>query len=113
MMNSSTRKRKNGISELVNATAVNQNSIDSAVKLNGQFLFISNFRKNKDDAVKTLKVRYTSREFIENQILQLCQFNDEGKCILDINQKKYNENGVEPSITKICMRNWLCIMKHC
>ena len=96
MMNSSTRKRKNGISELVNATAVNQNSIDSAVKLNGQFLFISNFRKNKDDAVKTLKVRYTSREFIENQILQLCQFNDEGKCILDINQKKYNENGVEP-----------------
>lgn len=96
MMNSSTRKRKNGISELVNATAVNQNSIDNAVKLNGQFLFISNFRKNRDDAVKTLKVRYTSRAFIENQILQLCQFNDEGKCILDVNQKKYNGNGVEP-----------------
>lgn len=96
MMNSSTRKRKNGISELVNATTVNQSSLDGAVKLNGQFLFISNFRKNKDDAVKTLKVRYSSREFIENQILQLCQFNDEGKCILDVNKKQYNASGVEP-----------------
>ena len=96
MMNSSTRKRKNGISELVNATTVNQSSLDGAVELNRQFLFISNFRKNKDDAVKTLKVRYGSRKFIENQILQLCQFNDDGKCILDINKKQYNASGVEP-----------------
>lgn len=96
MMNSSTRKRKNGISELVNATTVNQGSLDGAVELNRQFLFISNFRKNKDDAVKTLKVRYGSRKFIENQILQLCQFNDDGKCILDINTKQYNASGVEP-----------------
>lgn len=96
MMNSFTRNRKNGISELVNAVAVNQSSIDSAVKLNGQFLFISNFRKNKDESIKTLKVRYTSREFIENQILQLCQFNDSGECILDINKKKYEASGVEP-----------------
>lgn len=96
MMNSSTRKRKNGISELVNATTVNQSSLDGAVELNRQFLFISNFRKNKDDAVKTLKVRYGSRNFIENQILQLCQFHDDGKCILDINKKQYNSSGVEP-----------------
>ena len=96
MMNSTTRKRKNGISELVNATTVNQSSLDGAVKLTGQFLFISNFRKNKEDVVKTLKVRYSSREFIENQILQLCQFNDEGKCILDVNKKQYNVSGVEP-----------------
>lgn len=96
MMNSSTRKRKNGISELVNATTANQSSLDGSVKLNGQFLFISNFRKNEEDTVKTLKVRYSSREFIENQILQLCQFNDEGKCILDVNKKQYNTSGVEP-----------------
>lgn len=97
MMNSSTRKRKNGISELVNATTVNQSSLDGSVELNRQFLFISNFRKNKDDTVKTLKVRYGSRKFIENQILQLCQFNDDGKCILDINKKQYNASGVEPA----------------
>ena len=96
MMNSSTRKRKNGISELVNATTANQSSLDGSVKLNGQFLFISNLRKNEEDTVKTLKVRYSSREFIENQILQLCQFNDEGKCILDVNKKQYNTSGVEP-----------------
>lgn len=97
MMNSSTRKRKNGISELVNATTVNQSSLDGSVELNRQFLFISNFRKNKDDTIKTLKVRYGSRKFIENQILQLCQFNDDGKCILDINKKQYNASGVEPA----------------
>lgn len=97
MMNSSTRKRKNGISELVNATTVNQSSLDGSVELNRQFLFISNFRKNKDDTVKALKVRYGSRKFIENQILQLCQFNDDGKCILDINKKQYNASGVEPA----------------
>lgn len=96
MMNSTSRTRKNGISELVNATAVNQSGIDSAVKLNSQYLFISNFRKNKDDMVKTLKVRYSSREFMENQILQLCQFNDEGKCILDTNVEQYRGSGVEP-----------------
>ena len=97
MMNSSTRERKNGISELVNATTVNQSSLDGSVELNRQFLFISNFRKNKDDTIKTLKVRYGSRKFIENQILQLCQFNDDGKCILDINKKQYNASGVEPA----------------
>lgn len=96
MMNSTTRTRKNGISELVTASTINQSNVDSAVKLNSQYMFISNFRKNKDDAVKTLKVRYSSREFVENQILQLCQFNDEGKCILDINEKQYRASGVEP-----------------
>lgn len=96
MMNSITRTRKNGISELVTASTINQNNIDSAVKLNGQYIFISNFRKNKDDVVKTLKVRYSSREFVENQILQLCQFNDEGKCYIDINTRQYKASGVEP-----------------
>lgn len=96
MMNSSTRRRKNGISELVTATTVNQSNVDSAVKLNSQYLFISNFRKNKTDAIKTLKIKYSSREFIENQILELCQFNDEGKCVLDINEKQYIASGVEP-----------------
>jgi len=96
MMNSTTRTRKNGISELVTASTMNQSNIDSAVKLNGQYMYISNFRKNKDDAVKTLKVRYNSRELVENQILQLCQFNDEGKCILDINEQRYKASGTEP-----------------
>ena len=96
MMNSTTRKRKNGISELVAASTINQNSIDGSVKLNSQYLFISNFRKEKNGEVKTLKVRYSSREFIENQILQLCQFNDEGTCILNTCEKQYIASGVEP-----------------
>ena len=66
------------------------------MKLNSQYLFISNFRKEKNGEVKTLKVRYSSREFIENQILQLCQFNDEGTCILNTCEKQYIASGVEP-----------------
>lgn len=96
MMNSTTRKRKNGISELVSASTVNKTNVDNAVKLNDQYMYISNFRKNKEDAVKTLKVRYISREFVDNQILQLCQFNDEGNCSLDINEHQYKASGVEP-----------------
>lgn len=97
MMNSSTRTRKNGISELVTASAVNQPTIDNPVKLNNQYMFISNFRKSKDDTVKTLKIRYVSREFIENPILQMCQFNDEGRCNLDINVREYQAIGIEPT----------------
>ena len=97
MMNSSTRTRKNGISELVTASAVNQPTIDNPVKLNNQYMFISNFRKSKDDEVKTLKIRYVSREFIENPILQMCQFNDEGRCNLDINVREYRTIGIEPT----------------
>lgn len=96
MMNSMTRTRKNGISELVSASTINQSNVDNSVKLNGQYIFISNFRKSKEDAVKTLRVKYSSREFVENQILQLCQFNDGGRCSLNINEKQYNGIGIEP-----------------
>ncbi len=95
MMNSKTRKRKNGISEMVYATTIRQDSVDNAVKLNSQYMFVSNFRKNENDDIKILKIRYSSRELIENQILQLCQFNDDGKCMLDINEENYNASGVE------------------
>lgn len=96
MMYSITRERKNGISELVSASTVVQSNIDNSVMLNSQHIFISNFRKKRNDEVRTLKVRYSSREFIENQILQLCQFNDEGNCVLDLNKKVYSSNGTEP-----------------
>ena len=96
LMNSTTRTRKNGISELVTADTVKQENVDNTVKLNSQYIFISNFRKKEDTDVKTLKIKYSSREFIDNQILQLCQFNDEGNCILDTNETQYKESGVEP-----------------
>lgn len=96
MMYSSTRTRKNGISELVKASTVNQCNLDNSVKLNSEYVFVSNFRKNKDDKVKTLKIRYSSREFVENQILQLCQFNDEGECKLNISEPEYMMIGIEP-----------------
>lgn len=97
MMNSMTRKRKNGISELIFASTVLQKNIDNSVFLDSKNIYISNFQKNKDAAVKTLKVQYSSREFIENQILQLCQFNTEGQCKIDLNEKDYEFDGTEPT----------------
>lgn len=97
LMNSATRTRKNGISELVSATTMMPSNVDNSVKLNSEYIYISNFRKSKDAPIKTLKIRYGSREFIENQILQLCQFNSEGKCVLDVSEEYYSTIGVEPS----------------
>lgn len=96
MMYSVTRQRKSGISELVSATTMLQSNIDNSVKVNSEYIFLSNFRKKRDGDVRTLKVRYSSREFIENQLLQLCQFNDEGKCILNLRQKEYKTIRMEP-----------------
>lgn len=97
LMNSATRTRKNGISELVSASTMLPSNIDNSVKLNSEYIYISNFRKSKDAPIKTLKIRYGSREFIENQILQLCQFNSEGKCVLNVSENYYRTMGVEPS----------------
>lgn len=97
LMNSATRTRKNGISELVSASTMLPSNIDNSVKLNSEYIYISNFRKSKDAPIKTLKIRYGSREFIENQILQLCQFNSEGKCVLNVYEEYYRTMGVEPS----------------
>lgn len=97
MANSATRTRKNGISELVMASAINQSQVDNAVKLNDQFMFISNFKKEIEAETKILRIKYSSRNFIENQILQICQFNDEGIAILNLDQEQYDSNGVEPA----------------
>lgn len=97
MMYSSTRDRKNGISELVTASTVNQSNIDNSVKLNSEYICISNFKKDREGDIRTLKIRYSSREFIENQILQLCQFNDEGKCSIHMDVHQYTPIGTEPS----------------
>lgn len=82
MMYSLARPIKNGISELVEAEAVCQMEIGKEVEQNKQNIRISNFLKN--DEIKTLEIKYTSRKFIDNQILNLCQFNELGKCEIDL-----------------------------
>ncbi|MCM1119646.1 MAG: hypothetical protein NC543_09835 [bacterium] len=96
MMNRMKETRKNGISELISASTVLQTNVNNSVVSQPKYIFISNFLKNKNENAKALKIYYTSREFIENQILELCQFNTEGKSILDMNEPEYCYDGTEP-----------------
>lgn len=96
MMNSKSRKRKSGISELISATTMLQTNVNNSVISNPNYIFIANFLRTEKSVAKTLKIRYSSREFIENQILELCQFNTEGKSILDLNETEYSYDGTEP-----------------
>lgn len=95
MMFSSTRPVKNGISEMVEATAVCQSGISKEVEQNKQNIRISNFPKS-DNEIKTLEIKYTSRKFIDNQILNLCQFNEFGKCEIDLEQNLNDEKMIMP-----------------
>lgn len=95
MMFSPERPVKNGISEMVEAEAVCQREIGKEVEQNRQSIRIANFPRGKDET-RTLEVKYTSRKFIDNQILNLCQFNEFGECEIDLGQKLDDEKMIMP-----------------
>lgn len=99
MMFSSERPVKNGISEMVEAEAVCQKEIGKDVEQNKQHIRIANFPKSVDET-RTLEVKYTSRKFIDNQILNLCQFNDLGECKIDLVQELDDEKMIMPDYYK-------------
>lgn len=90
---------KSGVLELVNAELKNIKSTDISVKLKSDYIWISNFKHESSSGVeyKALKVRYTGKGLIDNQILQLCQFNDDGECAVYFTESEYKEKGVEPT----------------
>lgn len=99
MMFSSERSVKNGISEMVEAKAVCQREIGKEVEQNKQHIRIANFPKSIDE-IRTLEVKYTSRKFIDNQILNLCQFNELGECKIDLIQELNDEKMIMPDYYK-------------
>lgn len=99
MMFSTERPVKNGISEMVEAEAVCQREIGKEVEQNKQNIRIANFPKSIDE-IRTLEVKYTSRKFIDNQILNLCQFNELGECKIDLAQELNDEKMIMPDYYK-------------
>ncbi len=95
MMYSPERPVKNGISELVEAEAVCQIDIGKEVEQNRQNIRISNFPKDNNQT-RTLEIKYTSRKYIDNQILNLCQFNEAGECKINLEQKLNDEKMIMP-----------------
>ena len=89
MMNVPGRSVRTGVSELISVDLTNQTDIGKEVKHNRENIRIANFRKDVNGPSSTMVIKYTQRQFIDNQILQLCQFTDNGRCIISL------ENGID------------------
>lgn len=91
MMVSKFRKGRNGVGELVKATLMLQNKIENPTKFDLEYMYVSNFRESENGDARCIKIKYGTREFLDNQILALCQFNSEGKCRIDLNYNLQDE----------------------
>ena len=87
MMNVPGRPVRNGISELVSVDLKEQTNIGNEVKHDQENIRIANFRKDINGPSSTMVIKYTHRQFIDNQILQLCQFADDGRCIISLDNR--------------------------
>lgn len=83
MMMSQSRNGNNAVTEFVKAEVVEQTSI-SKLANDLKYVSIDNFRSTKDGEVQRLQIDYSSREFIDNAVIKLCCFNQEGNCELDL-----------------------------
>ena len=83
MAMSCTRSRRNGLCELVEAkiepiTSINKKTLDNLVHM-----WVYNFKL--DGNTSALKIDYRKRYFMENEVLSLCSFSNDGACWIDIN----------------------------
>lgn len=83
IMMSQTRKRRNAISELIPAQIVSQTEMFK-LKNNLSYMMINNFRKSPEDTPSCLKIDYTKRVYLENELINLCTYNMDGKCSIDL-----------------------------
>jgi len=93
MMMSKERKRKNAISELIPAEVVEQTEIFK-LKNNLQYIMINNFRRSPDGTPSCLKIDYTKRVFLENELIDLCTYNPDGKCCIDLDTELPEDRGM-------------------
>ena len=96
MMFNANRPEKNGVAELVEAEVGKQSDPINDIKQNRENICINNFRKADSEGVSKLVIKYTSRKFIENQILRLCQFNDTGECGIYIDKDLEDVSRIMP-----------------
>lgn len=83
IMMSATRKRRNAISELIPAQIVPQTEMFK-LKNNLNYMMINNFRKSLEDTPSCIKIDYTRRVYLENELINLCTYNSDGKCCIGL-----------------------------
>lgn len=85
MARSITRTPKNAIAELLPAKVRRQTEFDKwANDLRSASIY--SFRKVLDAECEVLQVEYQSRQYIANEILNLCSFNSDGQCKISLSE---------------------------
>lgn len=83
LMVSQTRSGKNAVAELVKASIVEQVKVEK-IENNLEYMYINNFRENDTEQPKCLEIKYSTREFLDNAIIKLCNFNNDGLCKINL-----------------------------
>ncbi len=96
IMMSETRNRRNAICELIPAQIVVQTEMFK-IKNNLNYMMVNNFRKRPEDTPSCLKIDYTKRVYLENEIINLCTYDTEGNCCINI------DTGLSEESTKTMM----------
>lgn len=86
LMISQTRSGKNAVCELVEACLVNQKDIEK-YENNLEYMCVNNFRESDTEQPRGLKIKYSSRVYLDNVVIRLCCFNKDGKCKISLNEK--------------------------
>lgn len=85
MARSTTRIPKNALAELLPAKVRRQTDFDKwANDLRSASIY--SFRKTLDAECEVLQVEYQSRQYIANEILNLCSFNPDGQCSISLSE---------------------------
>lgn len=83
IMMSGDRNRNNAITELVTAEKVSQNEMKK-LSNNLESMMVGNYRRNDGETPGCLKISYSSRKYIDNEIINLCSYNNNGECRIDL-----------------------------
>lgn len=83
IITSQTRNGNNAVTEFVKAEIVPQDTIDK-ISYNLEYMYVDNFRQIGLEGAQRLQIKYSSRVFVDNAVVKLCCYNNEGKCFMNL-----------------------------
>lgn len=83
MMMTDKRKRRNGLCELVKAE-ITPLLWKEKTQENLTHIWINNFKSGEN--ISALKIDYTHRFFLDNEVASLCSFNTDGECRMSLSE---------------------------
>ena len=101
MARSITRTPKNALAELLPAKVHHQTEFNKlATDLRSASIY--SFRKTIDSECEVLQVEYQNRQYIANEVLNLCSFNSDGQCRISLSEDldPYQEQLIPKHMTK-------------